>query len=223
MNDANNINNIIDITEISNTVKIVASVGSEGEAVHVSSLSCVDVIELRLDLFSKLPSPEFIKKLGKEIILTVRKPADGGKFQGGEEERYNIYREYAEVCHYADIETGSDDSFFQLPVAIIESYHNFKETPQYQFLADLIESSKGDVFKIAVMGKEKKDFVTIARILSEFDNVVAFLMGENFSYTRIVAAMMGAPFIYCHAGSSVAPGQIHVEAADQILRLLGVR
>jgi 3-dehydroquinate dehydratase-1 len=209
------------------TVKIVASVGSETEAVHASSLDCVDVIELRLDLFNNLPSLEFIKNMNKEVIITVRKPSDGGKFHGGEEERYMIYEKYARACHYADVETRSNDSFFELlselPVTIIESYHNFKETPSYRFLANLIESSKGDIFKIAVMGRRKKDFATVVRILSEFENIVAFLMGREFSYSRIVAAVMGSPFIYCHAGTSVAPGQIHVEDADKILRILGIR
>ncbi len=204
-------------------MKIVASVGSESEAVRASSLKCVDVIELRLDLFNPLPPLEFIEELGKERILTVRKLPDGGKFMGSEEERHRIYERYVDACQYIDVETGSDDSFFELPATIIESYHNFKETPPYHYLTDLIESSRGDIFKIAVTGKGKEDFVTITRILSEYDGVVAFLMGEDFSYTRIVAAMMGAPFIYCHTGSSVAPGQIHAEVADKIFRLLGVR
>lgn len=206
-----------------NKVKIVASVGSEREATHASSLDCVEVVELRLDLFDNLPSPDFVRKLGKERILTVRKAEDGGKFLDGEEERLRIYERYASVCEYADIETGSSDPFFELPATIIESYHNFRETPPYRFLADLIESSRGDIFKIAVMGNGKKDFATVVRILSEYDGVVAFLMGREFSYSRIVAAAMGSPFIYCHAGGAVAPGQIHVEVADRILRLLGVR
>lgn len=205
------------------SVKIVASVSSESEAVHASFLGCVDVVELRLDLFSHTPSLQFIKTLGKERILTVRKTSDGGRFQGSEEERLMIYKKYAGACQYVDVETGSDDSFFDLPSTIIESYHNFKETPPYRFLAELVESSKGEIFKIATMGRSKRDFVTIVRILSEFDGTVAFLMGCGFSYTRIVAAIMGSPFIYCHTGSSVAPGQIHAEMADEILRLLGVR
>lgn len=205
------------------TAKIVASVGSEREAKLASSLDCVDVIELRLDLFNTHPSLNFVRGLGKERILTVRKPEGGGKFSGREEERLEIYERYVDVCEYADVETESADPFFDLPATIIESYHNFRETPPYQFLADLIESSRGEIFKIAVMGNEKKDFATIVRILSEYDGVVAFLMGSNFSYSRIVAAVMGSPFIYCHAGAAVAPGQIHVEVADRILRLLGVR
>jgi|Deesub1362B_J571_1020462.scaffolds.fasta_scaffold00055_4 3-dehydroquinate dehydratase-1 len=204
-------------------MKIVASVSSLSEAEQASSLPSVDVIELRLDLFDTFPSVEFVKELTKAKILTIRKVEDGGQFIGNDEERLEIYGRYAEACQYADVETGSYDAFFDLPCTIIESYHNFSETPSYNFLADLIDSSQGDIFKIAVMGRSKKDVVTICRILSEYESVVAFLMGREFSYTRILAVLMGAPFIYCHTGSAVVSGQIHVKTADKILRLLGVR
>ncbi|HDM60248.1 MAG TPA: type I 3-dehydroquinate dehydratase, partial [Archaeoglobus veneficus] len=117
-------------------------------------------------------------------------------------------------------ECDASEAFFSLPCRIIESYHNFEETPSYDKLKDLVEGRRGNIFKIATMGRSKKDVLAIVRILCEYENVVAFLMGEKFAYTRILSAMLGSPLIYCHAGKAVAPGQLEVEKARKILEML---
>lgn len=199
------------------TPKIVASIRELGEA------NCnADVVEFRLDLFPKLPSEEEVKSVERPKILTVRRPEDGGKFEGGEEERLELFRKYSPLFEYADVEVYAGEEFFEIPCEIIESYHNFRLTPSYDELKDMVESRRGDIFKIAVMGRNRKDVVTIAKILSEYENVVAFLMGERFSFTRILAVAMGSPFIYCSAGRAVAPGQLSVDEARAILKTLGL-
>lgn len=71
------------------------------------------------------------------------------------------------------------------------------------------------------MGKSKRDVETIVRILTNYDDVVAFLMGERFSFTRVLAAYLGSPFIYCYVGSPKAPGQISLDDAREIISRLG--
>ncbi len=181
-----------------------------------------DAVEFRLDLFPSLPGKEEIISVKKPKILTVRRTEDGGKFEGSEEERLEIFQKYSGLFDYADVEVYADDEFFRIPCKIIESYHNFSETPDYEELRDMVESRRGEIFKIAVMGREKRDILVITKLLSEYDGLVAFLMGEKFSFTRILAVALGSPFIYCSAGKAVAPGQLSVEEARKILEMLGI-
>lgn len=195
-------------------MKLVATVASSKE---IEMAERADIIELRLDLFEL----EELKK-EKEVILTCRRVADGGKFSGEDEIRLEKLRYYQEKlgAEYVDIESDLPDSAFEFNCSIIESYHNFAETPEYSYLSKLVESRRGDVVKIATMGKSKRDVETMVRILVNHENVVAFLMGEKFSFTRILAALLGSPFVYCYVGSPKAPGQISLDEAAELLRRL---
>ena len=199
-------------------MKFVVSTRSMEEA--IAAMKNCDVVELRLDLFEKFPPVSELEKIKKEKIVTVRRKGEGGTFEGSEEERLEVMKRYAKNADYIDIECDATEAFFSLPCRIIESYHNFEETPSYDKLKDLVEGRRGDIFKIATMGRSKKDVLTIVKLLCEYENVVAFLMGEKFAYTRILSAMLGSPLIYCHAGKAVAPGQLEVEKARKILEML---
>ncbi len=181
-----------------------------------------DAVEFRLDLFPRLPEEKEVLAVKKPKILTIRRPEDGGKFEGSEEERLELFRRYSPLFDFADLEVYAKDEFFDIPCRIIESYHNFKLTPEFEELRDMVEGRRGEIFKIAVMGREKRDVSTIVKLLCEYENVVAFLMGERFSFTRVLAVALGSPFIYCSAGKAVAPGQLSVEEAREALRLLKV-
>jgi len=200
-------------------VKIVVSARSFADVVTAKSVA--DVIELRLDLFQTLPSEEKLKGIGKPIIVTIRRTSDGGAYEGSEDERLRSLARYSRISDYVDIECDiSDDWFKEMRCSVIESYHNFRETPSYEYLRDLVESRRGDVFKIATMGRGREDVLKIVRILSEYDNVVAFLMGKDYSWTRIMALFMGSPFIYCTVSKSVAPGQLEAFKVRKIIEYL---
>ncbi|MCS7118654.1 MAG: type I 3-dehydroquinate dehydratase [Archaeoglobaceae archaeon] len=179
-----------------------------------------DIIELRLDLgnFENVPPGKY--------IVTYRRKADGGLYVGNEEERIAKLRDNAKrvKAEFVDIEFDVEDSILDLfDCDVIESYHNFKETPNYEFLKNLVENKRGDHFKVATMGRSIEDWKRIAKLLIEFDGTIAFLIGEKFKFTRIAAAMLGSPFIYCYVGSKKAPGQFELEEALKILKKLGVR
>ncbi len=204
-------------------MKIVVSATSPGDIEATRDVA--DIVELRLDLFEALPSMAEIKDIEKPLIITIRKKEDGGAFDGDKEQRLEIFSRFCSSDadaeeHYVDVEYNSDDRFFDLPCKIIESYHNFVETPSYGFLKDLVENKRGDLFKIACLGRSKQDVLTMIKILSDHDNVVAFLMGEDFAFTRIMAAFMGSPFIYCHSGDAVAKGQIEAHQAYEAMKIL---
>ncbi len=182
-----------------------------------------DVIEFRLDLFPSFPEYERIRT-EKQSIVTIRLKEDGGRYEGDEEERLELLRKYSKYADYVDLESRLDDDTFLRfeKVKIIESYHNFTETPSYQELVDLVEGRRGDIIKIATMGGGKEDVLKIVKLLTEYDNVVAFLMGRKYAYTRILAFILGSPFIYCSLTTPVAPGQYDVYTARKILKAMGV-
>jgi len=200
-------------------VKIVVSASSFADV--VSAMNVADVIELRLDLFSTFPSEEKLKGIGKPTIVTIRRVEEGGRYSGDEERRLRTLARYSKHSDYVDLECDVEDEWFgEMECDVIESYHNFKETPSYEELRDLVEGRRGEIFKIATMGREKKDVLTIFRLLTEYDNLVAFLMGKEFSWTRVMALFMGSPFIYCAVSKSVAPGQLEAGKVRKILASL---
>jgi len=202
-------------------MRLVATVSSLEE---VKLAEKADLIEIRLDLFNRVwEAIEEIKQIEKEMIVTCRREGDGGKFKGDEEERIEVLRRFAEEINaaYVDIECDMPDSAFNFDCKIIESYHNFKETPEYSELKSIVEGKRGDIVKVVTMGRGKEDVGKMAKLLLEFDGVIAFLMGKEFSFTRIMAAFLGSPFIYCYVGESKAPGQIHLDDAHKILKILG--
>lgn len=179
-----------------------------------------DIVELRLDLFLSLPSLAEVQRVEKPLIITIRRKKEVGAFEGDEEKRLELFNRFLEVAHYVDVEYNSDEQFFKLPCKIIESYHNFEETPSYDYLKDLVENKRGDIFKVACLGRSKQDVLNVVKLLTDYDNVVAFLMGEDFAFTRFMAAFMGSPFIYCHSGNAVAKGQIEARQAYEAIRIL---
>ncbi len=200
-------------------MKIVVSASSFADVVLAKNVA--DIIELRLDLFSTFPDENKLKGIGKPIIVTIRREEDGGKFKGDEDRRLKTLARYSAYADYVDVENDVPDEYIRMmKCKIIESYHNFKETPSYEYLKDLIEARRGDIFKIATMGRDKSDVLKIVRLLCEYDNLVAFLMGKEFAWTRIMALFLGSPFIYCTVSKSVAPGQLEANKVRKILDML---
>ncbi len=203
-------------------VKLVATVANSEEMIFAQT---ADVVEFRVDLMEMEPEDLKNSKCGEKIV-TCRRKIDGGGYSGSEEERIATLLKWVEIVkpEYVDLECDVADDVFQLfnGVKVVESYHNFWETPDYAYLKELVENSRGDVFKIATMGRSRKDVEKITRLLCNSENVVAFLMGEKFWFTRIMAALLGSPFVYCFVGRSKAPGQIELGKARKILSLFGV-
>lgn len=194
-------------------MKLVATVSSNKE---IELAEKANVIEIRLDLFE-----EEIKFPKKEVIITCRRKIDGGRYEGNDAERIELMKRFK--ADYVDLECDLPDLFFDFNCKIIESYHNFRETPDYEFLRDLVKNRRGEYFKIATLGRSKSDVEKIVKILCKYDNVIAFLMGSNFTYTRILSAFLGSPFIYCYVGRAKAPGQLELNRAYEILKLMGVK
>ncbi len=200
-------------------MRLVATVSNLKE---IALARKADIVEIRLDLFNF--TGDDVRKLadGQEIIATFRRVEDGGEYRGKDDKRMMMLREFVDACkaEYVDLECYLPDNTFDFNCTIIESYHNFEETPEYSRLKEIVENRRGDIVKIATMGRSKKDVLKVVKLLTEFDNVVFFLMGEEYSFTRLFSAFLGSPLIYCCVGEPKAPGQIHLDDAYEILKML---
>jgi|Deesub1362A_J573_1020465.scaffolds.fasta_scaffold00089_66 3-dehydroquinate dehydratase type I len=181
-----------------------------------------DIAEVRLD---KNPIPPSILRGFEDvpIILTVRRKQDGGYYAGDNNARLELMSSYIGSVELFDVEVDVVEKAEKIlgDVPFLVSYHNLKKTPSFRYLKTMVKdySSYGPV-KIATMGRSNSDAINLLKLVSELDNVTAFCIGETFKFTRIVAFLLGAPFLYTFLGDKAAEGQLHTSEARKIVGAL---
>jgi 3-dehydroquinate dehydratase/shikimate dehydrogenase len=171
-------------------------------------------VELRLDFLSRAVDFKRLAPLKQcPWVATLRRPADGGRYNGTEPERMMIIRQaiVSGTFEWVDLETDIASTVPRFgPVKRIISYHNTAETP-----ADLEDiyarmlKQDGDVYKIAVAAQSPED---VARVLALQRTApkptVAFCMGDIGQPSRFLALKFGAPWIYAafNKERGIAPG-----------------
>lgn len=171
-------------------------------------------LELRLDFLAKaVDFKRLVPSKQCPWVATLRRPQDGGRFPGTEDERRTIIRQaiVSGAFEWVDLETDVADEIRRFgSVKRIISYHNLNETPAD--LDDIYErmlKQDGDVYKLAVMAQTPQD---VARILKLQKNApkptVAFCMGEVGLPSRYLSLKYGAPWIYAafNKERGIAPG-----------------
>ena len=185
-----------------------------------------DFAEIRFDFIKTKDIPialELVKKQLRKCVCTLRPKSDGGKFRDSENERKSIIKLIAEYNPFlVDVEFNAlqNDKQFQRymkdsKVKILVSWHNFKNTPNLTILNKKFKIMKkySDYVKIVTMAKTVND---ATKILSLYNNtsatkLIAFSMGEEAQFTRILCLHMGSPFTYVSLGKAIAPGQFSLD------------
>ena len=117
-------------------------------------------IELRLDFLAKAVEFKRLQPHKKcPWVATVRRPQDGGRWSGTEQERQIILRQaiVSGVFDWVDLETDIADSIRRFgPVKRIVSYHNMTETPANlpEIYAKMLKQD-ADVYKVAVLANTR--------------------------------------------------------------------
>ncbi|MBY0228555.1 MAG: type I 3-dehydroquinate dehydratase [Gemmataceae bacterium] len=173
----------------------------------------VGLIELRLDFLKKAPD---LKRLLADkpcpMIATVRRPGDGGKFDGGEDARRTLLRQcIVGGFDWVDLETDVADAIPRFgPARRIVSYHNFREFPQdIEKIHERLCSQDADIVKIAVRAQNPGDNLRVLSLIKGAKKpTVAFCMGDVGFPSRILQARYGAPFTYAcyNKERNIAPG-----------------
>ena len=198
----------------------------------------VELVELRLDYIRR---PVNMKRLlddrDCEIVATVRRPKDGGKWMRSEEDRLMLLRTaVADGVDYVDIEA---DVAHKIPrygkTKRIISYHNFDETPQnLNEIHEAMTQLDPDIIKIATTANNPIDNIRTLRLSRDSKiPTVAFCMGEMGLASRILCGRFGAPMTYAtfHEDRQLAPGQLswrqmteefNYESITEATNILGV-
>ncbi|MEM2041390.1 MAG: type I 3-dehydroquinate dehydratase [Nitrososphaerota archaeon] len=194
------------------------------------------LVEMRLDFLIDNKYLEVLKaasNYGFKIVSTVRCRTDGGVFDKSEEQRKKILLESASIATYVDVEYDtylSDEQFIEKlkdrGSKILLSKHFFEYNPNHQTLIMILERMKdyGDLYKIITSPKNLFDANNLLS-LYKYDwtkgRLIAFCMGEQWAFTRLLSIFLGAPFTYAHNGNSpVASGQLSfIEVKNELEKL----
>jgi 3-dehydroquinate dehydratase/shikimate dehydrogenase len=171
------------------------------------------LIELRLDFLAK--APDFKRLLANKpcpLVATVRRPQDGGRWPGSEEQRRMLLRQaIVNGFDWVDLESDVADEIRRFKdVKRIVSYHNLREVPpDLETIHERLCQQDADVVKIAVTAQNPMDNLRVFKLLRNPPKpTVAFCMGDLGVPSRILGAKFGAPFAYAafNKERGIAPG-----------------
>ena len=183
------------------------------------------MVELRLDYVASRVN---IRRLlvespsNCEVIITLRRKEDGGKWSGTEEARQMLLREaIAEGVDYVDIE---EDIAGQIPrfgkTKRIVSYHNFRKTPEnLTEIHERMSQLDPDIVKLATMANDPHDNLRMMELIqSSSVPTVGMCMGDIGTPSRILSAKFGSPYSYAtfHHERALAPGQLSFKEMKEV-------
>ena len=97
---------------------------------------------------------------------------------------------------------------------LLISWHDFKKTPnEVQLKSRFSKMNRfAGVVKIVTVAKNVSD---VSRLLSLYSikqkkETIAFCMGDQGRFSRILCLHLGSPFTYVSLGKPIAPGQFSV-------------
>jgi len=178
----------------------------------------VDYLQRHSDVLKLLPSRP------TPVIFTVRRPPDGGRWSGTEEERQVLLRSAIVAgVDYIDLE---DDIAAKIPrygkTKRIISHHNFTETPgELEGIHARMTKLNPDIIKLVTMANSPSDCARMLKVVETAQvPTIGFCMGEFGMFSRILCGKYGAPFTYASISREreVAPGQLTFDELKKLYR-----
>ncbi|MCL6505230.1 MAG: type I 3-dehydroquinate dehydratase, partial [Pirellulales bacterium] len=183
------------------------------------------LVELRLDYINgQINLRRVLADRPGPVIVTIRRPQDGGKFTGTEEQRRMLLRTaIAEGVDYIDLE---HDVAGQIPrygkTKRIVSLHDFRKTPEdLEAIHARLAALDADIVKLATLANNPHDNLRMLRLIRQARiPTVGICMGDIGIPSRILAGRFGAPFTYAtfHHERTLAPGQLSFEQMREVYR-----
>jgi 3-dehydroquinate dehydratase/shikimate dehydrogenase len=197
-----------------------------------------DLLEVRLDRFGMAPGlSELLSHKPRPVIMSCRRKADGGHWDGSEDERLALLRQcLVSKADYVEIELDAADKIKPFPPAKrVIAYTNLKETPDD--IADIYaeaQTKKPDVIKLTTLARTPEEAWPLVQLLARppVPTVVVGL-GRPGVMLALLGRKIGAPWTYAalERGMEAWPGQptvsdlneiYHYRAFDKGTRLVGV-
>jgi len=181
------------------------------------------LVELRLDYIRRdVNLSRLLQDRPCPVVITCRRPQDGGRWTGSEEARQILLR--AAIVAGADYVDLEEDIAGSIPrygkTKRIISYHNFRDFPEdLEAIHERMCRLDPDIVKIAVMAHRSMHNVRMLQLVQRSSvPTVGICMGDIGIPTRILAGKFGAPFTYAtfHHERTLAPGQLSYRQMTQI-------
>ena len=182
--------------------------------------------EIRLDFVNPSEIPNILQNIKEKIsrcVCTLRPKNEGGKFSGKENERISILKLISEYNPFLlDVEFNTlkkDQKLRQYlkksNTDILVSWHDFKKTPSMDRLNSRLTEMKklSNFVKIVTVAKSISDTSRIMSLYNRSSKIklIAFAMGEQAKFSRILCLHLGSPYTYVSLGKAIAPGQFSLD------------
>lgn len=202
----------------------------ENKALYERNKDYVSLVELRVDMLDPSEyqkAKSFPVEIDVPVILTIRKPCDGGRYAGTEEERKALMADLSQgLFFYVDMEIGLDfpeleKELMSRGVNIIRSLHDFNGIPRN--LPDLARSiaAKGQIPKLAVTVRTEEDLEEVFHLGEELKDVprkIIVGMGAYGIRTRVGYRRLGSILTFC---SESDPNGIGLPTPRELSELVG--
>jgi 3-dehydroquinate dehydratase/shikimate dehydrogenase len=162
------------------------------------------------------------------LIATCRTRRGGGQFRGSREAEVKILGRAARAgCAWCDVEIETAERFAPAalrkalaPARVLVSAHDFRGMPADlpRLLAQL-KRCGGDAVKIAATCGTLGDVRRLLKPVRGRRDVIAIPMGDAGEAARILALREGSALAYASVAQAVAPGQLTLDAMQQVYRL----
>ena len=131
------------------------------------------LVELRLDWLRNMPDlNRLIKDRPTPVVVTCRRPADGGRWRGAEDQRQMLLRQSIVAgVEYVDLEADTAGQIRRYGKTLrIISHHDFRETPENleEIHAQLCKLDP-DIVKIVTMANSPRDNIPLLKLVAESD------------------------------------------------------
>lgn len=210
-----------------------------------------DILEIRLDLLGIRDlerAAEIIREIKSEaglpVIATNRSGAEGGKWEGTEEDRTGLL--IGLLTYPISLKDGPDAVDIELSAGregrdkvikaakdhgktVIVSSHDFSKTPSPEEMKAILAEmflAGADIAKLAVMPQSMEDVLNLLRVTLDFRNegksACTIAMGKPGKHTRIIAPLYGSVLTYgsVESDATAAPGQLPVDEVKKIMEML---
>ena len=206
-----------------------------------------DILEIRLDLLGIRDlerAIEIIREIKSKtvipLLVTNRSRAEGGKWEGKEEDRIGLLMNLLSFKDGPDaidieISAGRKERDKVIKAAkdhrktVIISSHDFLKTPSFQDMKAIIEEmflAGADIAKLAVMPRSMEDTLNLLRVTLDFTDrgksVSTIAMGAQGKHTRVVAPLYGSVLTYASIENDAAAalGQLPLDEVKKIMEML---
>ncbi len=173
------------------------------------------------------------------VILTVRRPDDGGMFEGDERERLALLRRCAgDGFAYVDLEEGLEApaleaSLKEAGTRTIRSLHDLTGVPSdFGLRLDRISQRPDEIPKAAVTPRSSADLARVLRVIMDRrgkspdaggSQMLVLGMGAIGFPTRVLASKLGAAWCYASPASDMAaPGHVDPATLEDLYRFRSI-